>query len=318
MLGLYSGQSDENFYWNHNDLASAETARAFYAGDQWQNSGGDRTWLAPEADLFFPHFPKLDTYFQQRSLDPGNYSVIEANGRFKLVNRLKVTFSRAKKSIDLKITKSFGPAPNPIRHERGVDISGVEYAGYTQYTSLELTGASKSTGVQVGLWNLVQMPHGGDLLIPTYNYSKPRHIFSTIGAIPADELITNDHFICYRMRQKGEHKISVRAISVCGRVGYVYKSGSKWSLIVRNFVVNPSGEYVDVPWIDPEYFGFAVQACNVNSALGSFSELEYHIPAIGHRTGRVQCDDEAQVWAFRGEKRAIGMIQKLLLGPGRR
>ncbi len=50
---------------------------------------------------------------------------------------------------------------------------------------------------------------------------------------------------------------------------------------------------------DPADLGYSTQACNVNSRLGQFSELEYHIPAIGGRTGRLHCDDAAQVWAFR-------------------
>ena len=90
VLGLFSPQSEENFYWTHPALAAVRTARTFYASDQWHNSGGDRTWLAPEVDLFFPRFPKRDQYFQQRSLDPGNYRVRAANGGLTLVNRLTV------------------------------------------------------------------------------------------------------------------------------------------------------------------------------------------------------------------------------------
>lgn len=60
VLGLFAPGSEENFYWTHTALNSPESAREFYGGDQWHNSGGDRTWLAPEADLFFPNFPKLD------------------------------------------------------------------------------------------------------------------------------------------------------------------------------------------------------------------------------------------------------------------
>ena len=51
--------------------------------------------------------------------------------------------------------------------------------------------------------------------------------------------------------------------------------------MIRNFLVNPSGAYVDVPWDGPAELGDAVQACNIKSSLGSFSELEYHVPAIG-------------------------------------
>jgi len=313
VLGLYSPGSDENFYWTHTALESVESARQFYAGSQWHNSGGDRTWLAPEADLFFPNFPKLDKYFQQRSLDPGSYQVITAGNDFKLVNRLTVNCSRLKEDVRLQITKSFGPALNPLRHERGLDLKGVDYAGYTQYTSLELLGSSTATTAQVGLWNLVQMPHGGDLLIPTFARAQPRHVFSTIGSIPPKDLIVTRHLIRYRMRQKGEHKISIRAVPTCGRVGYLLSRGGESRLIIRRFVVNPSGEYVDVPWDETSYFGFSTQACNVNSGLGAFSELEYHIPAIGYRTGRTRCDDEAQVWAFRGSNAKIRRICEALL-----
>lgn len=315
VLGLFAAGSDENFYWTHTALNSVATAREFYASDQWHNSGGDRTWLAPEADLFFPNFPSLDKYSQQRSLDPGRYQVVETREGFKLVNRLAVILSRSKKKLNLKITKSFASAPNPLRHERGLKLDDLEYAGYTQHTSLELLGASQRTRDHVGLWNLIQMPHGGDLLMPTFGRAEPRHIFSTVGTIPSEDLITTDHLIRYRMRQKGEHKISVRAVSICNRIGYLHPAGDRWALIIRNFVVNPSGEYVDVPWKETDYFGFAVQACNVNSQLGAFSELEYHIPAIGHGTGRLRCQDEAQVWAFRGDRPAIEQVAKSLLTP---
>ena len=196
-----------------------------------------------------------------------------------------------------------------------MNLEGIEYAGYTQYTSLELVGASRRTRDRVGLWNLLQLPHGGDLLIPTFGRGEPRHIFSTVETIPTQDLVTTDHLVRYRMRQKGEHKISVRAVSVCNRIGYLHRTADKWALIVRNFALNPSGEYIDVPWSDTDCFGFAVQACNVNSQLGAFGELEYHIPAIGHGSGRTHCEDAAQVWAFRGEKAKIETIAKTLLTP---
>ena len=315
VLGLFPAQSGKNFYWTHPALASVKTARQFYATDQWHNSGGERTWLAPEADLFFPNFPKLDHYFQQRSLDPGRYKIVETKGRLQLVSRFTANLSRSKKDLRLMITKGFGAAPNPLRHEREMRLQDVEYAGYAQYTSLALVGASRRTRTQIGLWNLIQMPHGGDLLIPTFGHAKPRHLFSTVGTIPPQDMITTDHLIRYRMRQKGEHKISIRAISVCNRIGYLYQVGEQWSLVICNFVVNPSGEYVDVPWDETDDFGFAVQACNVDGQLGAFSELEYHTPAIGHGTGCTRRDDVAQVWAFRGPKDEIDLIAKTLLTP---
>ncbi|HOZ47657.1 MAG TPA: hypothetical protein PLO37_13010 [Candidatus Hydrogenedentes bacterium] len=312
VLGLFAPGSDENFYWTHPALGAEDTARAFYASADWHNSGGDRTWLAPEVDIFLPRFPDTATYWQPRQLDPGNYEAVQGAGGLELVNRLKLKLSRSGQEVELRMTKSVGPAANPLRYERKLDLAGVQYAGYTQHTRLEMLGEHTENRPMVGLWNLVQMPHGGDLLIPIFHKAEPKIWF---GQIAADDLIVGDHLIRYKMRAQGEHKVGVRAVATTGRVGYLYGSGDACSLIVRSFVVNPSGEYVDAPWKDPDDLGYSTQACNVNSALGAFSELEYHIPAIGGKTGSIRCDDTAQVWAFRGPGASVLAAARCLLSP---
>lgn len=315
VLGVFAPGSDENFLWTNPLLDSAAGAREFFESSEWHNSGGDRTWLAPEMDLFFSNFPKLDTYFQQRSLDPGRYRLIENAGAARMVNRLSVRLSRSHEILNLSITKGVGPAANPLHHERGLKLNGLQFAGYTQTTALELLGASRRTRSRIGLWQLTQLPHGGELLIPTLTRASVRHIFSSTGSIARREIAVNDQLVRYRMQQAGEHKISLRAAALTGRMGYVWQSGDLWSLVIRNFFVNPSGEYVDAPWSEPEDLGFAVQACNVNSRLGAFSEMEYHVPAIGHKTGKVRCTEESQVWCFRGRKSEVGKVVRLLLTP---
>jgi hypothetical protein len=304
ILGLYAPGDSENFLWTHPALESPETASAFYAGSQWQNSGGDRTWLAPEADFFFPNFPKLDKYWQPRELDPGNYQV-DAGGR--LTNRLRLTPSRSKRQIEMQICKSVLPAPNPLRYEHCAYRA--EYAGYTLQTYLELIGGEAGTEC-IGLWDLMQLPHGGDLLVRTYSRSEPKVY---MGQISTDDLIVGDHLIRYKMRAKGEHKIGIRAVATTGRAGYLYARGDVFSLVIRNYTVNPSGEYMDFPWSDEGDLGYSTQACNVNSGLGSFSELEYHHPAIGRGTGQIRCVDESQVWAFRGTLRDVQSVARRLL-----
>jgi hypothetical protein len=230
-----------------------------------------------------------------------------------LVNRLAPTLSRSKQKVELEIAKSVAPAPNPLRYERDVnEREKIAYAGYTLHTSLELLGASKESSARVGLWNLVQLPHGGELLAPTYSRAAPE-IY--MGAVGPEDLIVSDHLVRYKMRAGGEHKIGLRAVATTGRVGYLYAAGSQFALVIRNFSVNPSGEYVDVPWTQTENLGISTQACNVNSALGSFSELEYHVPAIGQATSRTRCDDISEVWAFRGPRERIQAIARRLLSP---
>lgn len=312
VLGLFARPSEENFLWTHPALESPESAAEFYDTQQWHNSGGDRTWLAPEVDFFFPNYPNKDGYRPPRELDPGNYQFVQDSRGERLVNRATCRLSRLNRPVEVEITKSFGPAPHPLRHERGLErLANLEYAGYTQWTSLKLPAGTDDGNAQVGLWNLLQMPHGGELLIATHVMTQPKIVF---GAVDPDDLSVSDHLVRYRMQASGEQKIGIRAVAAAGRVGYRYPvPGGRWALVVRNVLVNPSGMYVDVPWDDPEDLGYAIQACNVNSRLGSFAELEYHVPAIGRGTGRLRCEDVSQVWAFRGSIQQIDLVASRLL-----
>ena len=312
ILGLFTSSNSQNFYWTHPALSSLETARSFYESGEWHNSGGDRTWLSPEVDVFFPNFPNLEKYWQPRQLDPGNYDLSIEGGSPRLVNRAKLVFSRLKHEVDLKISKSVAPALNPLRYEPGPWRLEAEYAGYTLRTTLELIEAGTAPPAQVGLWNLVQLPHGGDFLVPTYFRSEPKVYF---GVIPPEALAIGDHLIRYRMRDRGEYKIGIRAVATPGRAGYLYSVNNQSALVIRNFSVNPSGEYVDVPLTETADLGYSVQACTIKSALGSFSELEYHCPAIGKGTGRFRCEDESQIWAFRGRRSTIEEVARKLLSP---
>ncbi len=100
------------------------------------------------------------------------------------------------------------------------------------------------------------------------------------------------------------------------RAAYIYEAHGSWHIVLRNFFVNPSGEYVDAPWTEPNDLGYGVQACNVNGKWGIFSELEYHIPAIGVPGAPARSEDFAQVWAYRGTRAHIARIAKELLGVG--
>ncbi len=311
ILGLFPAHSQENFYWTNSALEKTDTAMRLFSSDQWQNTGGDRTWLAPEIDFFFPNFPDRSVYFQPRQLDPGSFRLSQENGHVRLINEFVIVPSRYGVQLQLRLTKTILPALNPLRHERDIsDLHEIQYAGYTLQSSLEMLNNTALLG-HVGLWNLVQMPHRGQMFFPTFGRSQPQLCF---GQVDSGDLTVTDHFVRYAMQASGEHKICLRAVQATGRVGYLYGSETHKNLIIRNFSVNPSGEYIDVLWNDPDYLGFAIQACNVNSGLGSFSELEYHIPAIGKTTGKTRCDDTAQVWAFRGTTETIHMIARRLLG----
>jgi len=313
VLGLSAAEDDESFYWFNPALRDVRPARALFASDGWHNTGGDRTWLAPELDTFYPD-ATLDRYVQPRALDMSDYAVERTGGGMALSNRMTLHLARPDCDADLRLVKWLGPAPNPLRLERemaGV-LAGVRYAGYTQRTRLELVGGSAAGAIGLGIWNLIQLPPGGELLVPTYRRACPRHFF---GHVPNEHLSIEDRLLRLAVDFPHSHKIGLRAAIVCGRAGYVFPQGARWSLVIRNFFVNPSGQYVDVPKAEPADVGYAFQVCRVDEQeFGSFFELEYHAPALGAPPDPCRSEDVSQVWAFRGDREAIDAICHALLG----
>lgn len=308
ILGLFTPAGPINFLWTNPDLETVRSAIRLFQSDEWQNPGGDRTWLAPEVDFFLPDYPDCSRYSVPADLDPGQYKVVRSDGTVTLTNCATLKLSRQERPIQLTISKSIGPALNPLRNE-GEVLSGIEYAGYSLRSRLEL-GDTNGTRASVGLWNLLQMPHGGDMIVPTYARAEPK-IY--LGDVAREDLIVTDKLVRYKMRASGEQKLGIGANATTGRVGYMYGSGNQAVLVIRNFNVNSSGEYVDVHWQEPEKPGVVFQACNVNNAQGSFSELEYHAPAIGTQLGKTISEDESQVWAFRGPEPEVTAVVRRLL-----
>ena len=210
----------------------------------------------------------------------------------------------------MEIAKSVASAPNPLRYDQQIHAGAVEYAGHTLLTSLRILDPNPDGVPLVGLWSLTQMPHQGELFVPTYSRIEP-HIYFGLVDTPPGELTVSDRLIRFRMRAAGEHKIGLRAALTTGRIGYIYPTGDRHALIVRNFFVNPSGEYANMPWTKPEDRGYSTQACSVNSRWGMFSEMEYHVPAIGGSTGLNHIEDRSQLWAFP----VRGRISSPLPGP---
>jgi hypothetical protein len=306
ILGLFTAGSDENLLWTNPELSEEKTALSFFQSDGWKNIGGDRTWLAPEYDYFFPNYPNRSPYVMPPQFDPGNYQVVESSSSIKLSNEFTLRSYKDKKNLDLRIIKSFRSVANPLRLRSDELFNKLEYVGYSLTNTLELLNGGAEPA-SVGIWNILQLPHPGEMLIPTYFRTKPSIYF---GEMPEGDLVLNDTMIRYSMTSKSELKLGVEALALTGRAGYVYSSGKRTILIIRNFLVNPSGEYIDVCYKRPADKGYAFHAVNIDQGL--WSELEYHVPAIGGRTGLTRCDDTSEVWAFCGSNQDIKALTKKL------
>jgi hypothetical protein len=313
VLGLYTAGVDENFYWTNPDLERAASATQLFSSPGWQNTGGDRTWISPELDIFFPGYPDTIRHQVPPALDSAGYEVLHKPNSMGLRRTLRLYVARTYREHEFELLKWIEPAPNPLRREpRHRDLlKGVRYAGYTQNTKLALTGDIARKPVSAGIWNLIQLPHGGEMIVPTYVRTEPRVLW---GDIPADRLVSEDRAWRLKMDFSGEHKIALRAVDLTGRAAYLRHSGGTWWLVIRNFSVNPSGEYVDVPKDAPNDLGYAFHAVNILSSLGAFCELEHHSPAFGRHETDASVTDTSQVWAYCGPADAIKAIGKLLLG----
>ena len=317
VLGLFAAGSAQNFFWTNPALEAPGTARDMFAGNGWHNTGGDRTWIAPELDTFFPDATSTQ-YWQPRSLDMSDYAVERTGGGIRLSREMTLHLARSGREAALRLTKWFGPAANPLRHERDMAslADAVQYAGYAQRVTLESLDKPSGPPPRVGIWNLIQLPPSGEMLVPLYSRAALQKCF---GDMPADRVSMEDHLLRVEVDFAGSHKIAVKAAALCGRAGYIHGRGDRWFLLVRNFSVNLSGEYIDVQRHAPDDLGYGFQMCRVDEVeFGSFCELEYHAPALGEMPEPTRSDDVSQVWAFRGTRGAIDAIARKLLGAGPR
>jgi hypothetical protein len=285
LIGLFPGGSGNNVLWTH---AAPGTVG-------WPNHGGDRTWVAPEIELFIGDLSRpMETYRVPPALDPGNWVVTGDN---TLVNTVRLPLLRTGGEVSVRIEKSYGPAANPLPSRT------LQYAGYTQETCLQTDG-------RLAIWNLLQLPPGGTMLVATRGTATPRIVF---GKLADGELLVRPGLVTWKMAATGlDAKIALQSVEVTGRAGYlrVDPATGLAELVVREFAVDPSGEYLDALWEHPHETGWAFQACCVRNGSEHFNELEYHAP-VGCRR------DESRVWAFRGPKDAVrGAAVALLGGEG--
>jgi hypothetical protein len=308
LLGLYPDEAGENFLWTNPVLGDATLARAYFARAGWPNPGGDRTWLAPEIETFIGDVKRVfETYAVQSALDPGHWMLESATaGEVSLVNETRVRLHRQNRDVGVRLTKRYGAAANPLR-----DVAGLQYAGYTLATTLEVESQS-DVPPRLGIWNLLQLPQPGAMLIQTRAPARPHVVF---GAPAADELTVTPGRVRWNMAPPGgDAKISLKPQSLTGRAGHLHETSGTCELVVREFAVGPERDYVDALWEPPHETGWAFQACCVRNGAERFNELEYHAPAAAARSGGAVSRDESRVWAFRGPRDAVTRAARQLLG----
>jgi hypothetical protein len=213
VLGIFPSLDADNAYWTHPALDHPESVLAFFASGAWENSGDDRTWLAPELDLFFANCPDISmaAYFQPRGVATGAYKISSTETGLWMSCRMRLDLFHSKAKLEVELTKSLEPVRNPLRHapERA-GLGRISFSGYEQHTVLEILCGDRD---RIGLWGLLQLTHGGEMMIPTFSPGEPRVYF---GTIPREDLRVADRVVLWTMRVSGEQKIGLRAAQCCG------------------------------------------------------------------------------------------------------
>jgi hypothetical protein len=317
ILGLFPDGAS-NLLWTNPQLAHAKTAAAFFNTAGWRNTGGGRTWISPERDI---HVVDLEdpwnSYRVTESIDPGSFSVVRTDEKVQLDTAGVATHHRTGQQCRVHLEKIVRLVPNPLRYGPGTRdlLKDVAYAGYEQITSLTYSEDHVNSAPQLSLFDAVNLPATGKIFIPTVKRVQPTDFFETTGP---SHLTSASCGLSFLFDGLERHKIAIRVSDVLGgRAGYLREiSKGEFSLLVRNFFVEPSADYVDTPWNDPEDRGYVLDCYNDGGINGLYGELEYHSPAMGPGSGRSQCVDRAQLWGFQGQREKILNIMGQLLGEG--
>jgi hypothetical protein len=321
VLGLFTADGGDNLFFVNPELATAATARAYLAGEHVL--GGDRCWIAPERGLFFKGNTLGDGVTTQAAIDPGNWTVAQlTRTSIRLVNHFSATYFHAPGSTVRGIVeRSIRMIPHPLVHA-GALPDGVRYAGYDIASSFRLLESPRDD-LYFGLWFLIQLvvPHGGYLYVPTAGKAViTGDYYEPTGP---DYLKVTDAphaHVRFKLDSIDRHKIGIRATEVLGRAAFLSNpfpgGGAEATLVIRNFLNNPSAHYADVPLHTPAGTQDSVQSYNHNTGPGGFGELEFHTPGINRAMPEPVVTDANQVWAFTGPRPAlVGIAAKLLNLP---
>lgn len=308
MLGLFPSAEDANLLWTHAALNEAESFRRFAAAGEW-NVGGERCWVAPE--IQYNVADRRDFWNTLRvppQMDPGRYRLTVAGDNVQFEGELTLTaHNLAAGDKRLRVQRVIRPASSPVPVPDGVQFAGLAHAA--SLTQLD------NAPIASEIWNLVQLPAGGTLLIPTSGALRVSRYF---GDPAADALRAVDG--CLRISVTGarQYKVGYQALSVAGRMGYWRAlPDGRASLLVRSFWNDPANLYAEEPPDQPGGTGHSIHVYNDGGEFGGaerFGEMECTGHTIGGQTGVSSSTDLFHLWAYVGPAEVLRPLAHAYLG----
>jgi hypothetical protein len=285
----------------------------FLAAGEW-NVGGDRIWIAPE--IQYSVADRRDfwgTIALPPQMDPGAWALEEpAPGVWRLCQSLTLAaHNLAAGEKTLTVDRLLRAAPDPLACTRNYAAltDGVAYAGYEQEITLRET---QRDAILSQAWNVVQLPPGGRILVPTVPDAE---VTDYMEPVDAKHLARGPHWLSFSITGQRRYKAGVRATHHFGRLAYVHpgEDGRAW-LAVRSFFNNPSRPYAEEPPDRPGVRGDSIHVYNDGGDFGGFGEMECHGQTIGGATGVSASTDTLSLWLYAGPPDRIAAIARALLG----
>lgn len=289
VLGLYPAP-DVNVLWVNPKLESEATAAGFLADPGWVNMGGHRSWISPEIETNVGDAGRFwDTYEVPKAMDPADFHVVTAgDDAVTFETNMDLAFKHHACDVRLKVARTVALCETPP-----VDLpAGVSFAGY-RLDSVLSAAAELPAGVRPGLWNLIQVPGGGEMVVPVNEGADPR-------ACIAEPIFTQEGgLIRCRVKTDTSFKFSLRANDCRGFFACLNLAAATPTLLACRFCVLDQSLYAESPCDDLSDTGHAEQFYVDDGTFGGFGELEYHTPAL-ERGARDSVSDRGEVWAFAG------------------
>jgi hypothetical protein len=238
-------------------------------------------------------------------MDPGNYSY-KLSGRGILMENSGVAEAFASAlGVSFTISRHIRPLAHDLIEDfaRGTCLKG---AGYVEESVIEV---DRCCPIKVGLWNLVQVPLGGNASVPVKHLDCHTAFFGE----PEEAVCYGGDGMKVSFGRQEMFKIGVKASSILGKVAYILKheDGSA-SLLLRRFGVGRDVDYADTPWNAPDDAGYALQLF-CGAAKHGFGELEHHAPAVGGTSGRTRYVGKSVLCAFSGHRERCEELSRLFL-----
>ncbi len=267
-----------NLFWHHPDMLDPTKA-----GEQLRGAGGgiagDRLWIAPEVGYIWPDLAaaRVDPYNTAclpAAMDPAEYKIVrDDEGMLSLTTNMELLDHRVSKWAKLRVSRVFSGMDRPGFVSRDLKWSGISIRN-------TMVAEAGDEGAVAGTWDLLQLPIGGVQIFAT---QQPQKAAPTSYYEPYREGdVTWDEHAVY-FHAKGDHviKMGLSPEQATGRMVYLRKVAGQTTAILRSFLPCPGMPYVDVPRSSDERFGGdALQAFCDDGRFQSFTEMEYHDPAV--------------------------------------